>query len=345
MTFLDVEHVENNYANKSMPVGGPDDPQYFDCHERTTGINVAYLATALCAALTPLYAMLDPEFGLTVWGDSREDKLRKDIAKMRAEELSKAEEARVSLDEQIESLWKWAEASKSPRDDGRRFLPRDEVTFLASAAGVDHEGMCELLKAPDRHSSDFVEVTVLREEFVERIRQQGSDRTEQMHLGLLFKTHQHLQEKADGAVLDAKIAAVWDWANILDDEALGRTELTRLADRVGYGVVLALKLQEPPSPGSPVRHRGTLGTAVTDPSGIIKVIKVRLDGKDEVDEIDVDELECDLDQAARVSKASFVETCLSNPDKTDEWFRELGLELEQRRGCLGDVCACCGWCT
>ena len=67
--FVTAEHMDNNYANNSMPVGGPgsgsgpDDPQYFDCHERTSGLYPAYLATALCVVLTPLYLALDPEYG------------------------------------------------------------------------------------------------------------------------------------------------------------------------------------------------------------------------------------------------------------------------------------------
>ena len=70
VTF-EFEHVDNNYANKSMPIGGPssgsgpDDPQYFDCHERTSGLYPAYLATALCVVLTPLYATLDPQSNQT----------------------------------------------------------------------------------------------------------------------------------------------------------------------------------------------------------------------------------------------------------------------------------------
>eukprot|EP01045_Picozoa_sp_COSAG04_P032426 COSAG04_NODE_6352_length_1349_cov_1.920800_1_plen_368_part_10 len=63
--FFETEPVDNNYANESMPAGGPgsgsgpDDPQYFDCHERTSGLYPAYLATALCVVLTPLYLALD----------------------------------------------------------------------------------------------------------------------------------------------------------------------------------------------------------------------------------------------------------------------------------------------
>eukprot|EP01045_Picozoa_sp_COSAG04_P017265 COSAG04_NODE_1515_length_6480_cov_5.513086_2_plen_229_part_00 len=67
--FVTAEHVDNNYANKTLPIGGPgsgsgpDDPQYFDCHERTSGLYPAYLATGLCVVLTPLHAALDPLLG------------------------------------------------------------------------------------------------------------------------------------------------------------------------------------------------------------------------------------------------------------------------------------------
>ena len=69
--FVLAEPMENNYANKSMPLGGPgsgsgpDDPQYFDCRERTSGLYPAYLATAACVVLTPLYLALDPTLGVT----------------------------------------------------------------------------------------------------------------------------------------------------------------------------------------------------------------------------------------------------------------------------------------
>ena len=75
--FVTAEHMDNNYANKSMPIGGPgsgsgpDDPQYFDCHERTSGLYPAYLATALCVVLTPLYAALDPQLGCCLGGGAR----------------------------------------------------------------------------------------------------------------------------------------------------------------------------------------------------------------------------------------------------------------------------------
>eukprot|EP01043_Picozoa_sp_COSAG02_P059227 COSAG02_NODE_7510_length_2978_cov_2.202154_5_plen_188_part_01 len=37
-TFWTVEHYDNNYANRSAPVGPPGSPQHFDCRERTSSI-------------------------------------------------------------------------------------------------------------------------------------------------------------------------------------------------------------------------------------------------------------------------------------------------------------------
>ena len=71
-----------------MPVGGPDDPQYFDCHERTSGLYPAYLATALCVVLAPLYAALDPQYGgerwrPMPWKEVREKKNQEEQKRMR----------------------------------------------------------------------------------------------------------------------------------------------------------------------------------------------------------------------------------------------------------------------
>eukprot|EP01046_Picozoa_sp_COSAG06_P114757 COSAG06_NODE_61596_length_267_cov_0.619048_1_plen_84_part_10 len=37
-TFWTVEHYDNNYANRSAPVGPLGSPQHFDCRERTSGV-------------------------------------------------------------------------------------------------------------------------------------------------------------------------------------------------------------------------------------------------------------------------------------------------------------------
>ena len=72
-----------------------------------------------------------------------------------------------------------------------------------------------------------VEVNVAREDFIAWCTK-NSERTEQMYLHIV-----DAHAKADAAVLEAKIAAVWRWADAAGNGALGPTELRRLADRVG----------------------------------------------------------------------------------------------------------------
>ena len=60
-TFYTVEHVDNNYANSSAPVGPPGSPQHYDCRERTSGIYPALFATAMSLVLAPLSLAMDPQ--------------------------------------------------------------------------------------------------------------------------------------------------------------------------------------------------------------------------------------------------------------------------------------------
>jgi hypothetical protein len=117
--FFEAEHMYNNYANQSMPDGGPgsgsgpDDPQYFDCHERTSGLYPAYLATGLCIVLTPVYAALDPEYGSSCMrecmrGKSLQEKNAEVEARMRADAKETADA--VVLEAKIDAMWRWADA-------------------------------------------------------------------------------------------------------------------------------------------------------------------------------------------------------------------------------------------
>mgnify|MGYP004101956157 CR=1 FL=1 len=60
-TFYTVEHVDNNYANSSAPVGPPGSPQHYDCRERTSGIYPALFLTAMSLVLAPLSLAMDPQ--------------------------------------------------------------------------------------------------------------------------------------------------------------------------------------------------------------------------------------------------------------------------------------------
>ena len=61
--FFDYQHFDNNYANKTLPVGPATAPQNFDCHQRNTGILVATVAMVLSLVLMPIALSLDPIYG------------------------------------------------------------------------------------------------------------------------------------------------------------------------------------------------------------------------------------------------------------------------------------------
>eukprot|EP01045_Picozoa_sp_COSAG04_P021972 COSAG04_NODE_2419_length_4162_cov_3.588481_4_plen_550_part_00 len=413
--FFTVEHMDNNYANKSMPIGGPgsgsesDDPQYFDCHERTSGLYPAYLATALCVVLTPLYAALDPEYGLRRFRKKKWPEKNKEAeAKLRAQVIRK--EADVPLEEQVEELWKWAEGTKDEHEDGKRWLSGKEINHMTYFAEVEHGALCELLgvverepirgpravlggragtviavgeeqkggrregkiqvrwegdgtvspwlteddaiKVPDldeplgedsavRHNgrrgtaaaepvkftdgqdrikirrddgtvSDWTKVSELDMEVsVERKRlitacNHHPERTAKTHAGLLYATVPQLKEAAEAAVLEAKIAAVWRWADTVADGELGPTELRRLADRAE-------------------RRRYD---EVCEALGLVAA-----------------------NEAVSLGEEAFAAACRAKPEQTvlgDEvfrrgaWFATLQLGLVEERGCLADLCAACG---
>eukprot|EP01045_Picozoa_sp_COSAG04_P013916 COSAG04_NODE_1013_length_8768_cov_10.694544_4_plen_626_part_00 len=306
---------------------GFDDLAYLDCRESGSGLYLAYLATALCVVLMPLYATLDPELGVEcLRSKSRDEKNDEAERQMREEVIAK--EADTPLEEQVKELWKWAKgtprglsvpqmqatlaatqqayvqtstaddllvpserrasydrlhASFNPQTRLRysHYLSEQEIRAMADFVGMTYGDLCELLEVQgpkpvrgaravlggrvgtvdlvgrlgelftvwwtdDGTESGFisvtdldepltsatnlaqqVEVNVAREDFIAWCTK-NSERTEQMYLHIV-----DAHAKADAAVLEAKIAAVWRWADAAGNGALGPTELRRLADRVG----------------------------------------------------------------------------------------------------------------
>jgi hypothetical protein len=211
--FFEAEHMDNNYANRSMPDGGPgsgsgpDDPQYFDCHERTSGLYPAYLATGLCLVLTPVYAALDPRYG--------SDRMREC---MRGESLQE----------------KNAQVEAKMRADAK--------------------------------------------------------------------------EPADAVVLEARIAAVWRWADAVGDGELGHVELIRLVERLA---------DDPAKTNDDVRKQ------VSDVLGLVLPAVAYHSHKD---------------NRQSIGESAFKHRCRVNPDVTKEWFEAMELELVEDHGCLYYLC-------
>eukprot|EP01046_Picozoa_sp_COSAG06_P042144 COSAG06_NODE_5330_length_3548_cov_1.843433_2_plen_889_part_00 len=61
LTFFTAEHVDNNYLNDTLPMAGPGTPQHYDCHERTSGIYPATLATLVSVLLLFPAMLTDPD--------------------------------------------------------------------------------------------------------------------------------------------------------------------------------------------------------------------------------------------------------------------------------------------
>eukprot|EP01045_Picozoa_sp_COSAG04_P004117 COSAG04_NODE_175_length_21521_cov_167.404071_9_plen_1287_part_00 len=416
--FFDVQHVPNNYANKTLPMGGPGDPQHYDCHDRTSGLYPAYLASALCVLLAPLYAALDPEHGVA-WlrGKPADERLKETnaAAEARLRAAAVAEQVDVSFVEQVDALWGWVEGIMSdgnPDADGQRTVKRGAIAEVATAAEMEPEALCELLGArwdpvrgpravlggragivisimivverslgaekiivrwkddgtnspslyknrlpnadaikvsdldeplgkgsavrhdgrrgtaatePDgdgnimiRWEDDGtlsqghiqvseleVEVAVGREDFAAACAEQP-ERTAKLHVAAMPE----LKEQADATVLDAKIAAVWRWADAVEDGNLGATELQRLADRV-------------------VPDGSQSNTA-----------EVKYKKACEALGLDAEDPEVSIGREAFAAACHFKDSWGRSKVPVDTWFEALRLELEEPGpGCLASATA------
>eukprot|EP01045_Picozoa_sp_COSAG04_P002611 COSAG04_NODE_96_length_26486_cov_136.642817_15_plen_1257_part_00 len=483
--FFDVQHVPNNYANKTLPMGGPGDPQHYDCHDRTSGLYPAYLASALCVVLATLYAALDPEHGR--WREKTPaEKLAQNNAAAEAQiQGAVQDDVDVPLEQQAEALWAWVEegivSDGDPDADGNRVVEYfyGEIQSMAKASEMEPEALCELLGArweamrgpravlggrggtvisireddgvekiqvrweddgtkspgpdgingnwlPDaikvsdldeslgndgsavRHSDEYegyhgrrgtaatgpdeydrimvrweddgtlsdpievsqleLEVTVGREGFAAACAEQPES-TAKIHAGLLLTTTPDLQERADAAVLEAKIAAVWRWADAVEDGDLGATELRRLADRVvttdrydrpitdAEGKYKELCLALGLGPRAVLGGRG--GTAVEGPDSDDE-IEIRWDGdrtqlwrtkmtelsiefsssdsdsdsEPEESEIKVSDLDEPLaggwlDPEVTIGREAFAAACREQSWSVEVWFGALRVDLEE----------------
>ncbi len=63
-TFVLADHVANNYNDKLLGPGGPDDPQYYFCGDRIAAIVPATVCFFLTLVLFPVSAAVDPILGL-----------------------------------------------------------------------------------------------------------------------------------------------------------------------------------------------------------------------------------------------------------------------------------------
>eukprot|EP01045_Picozoa_sp_COSAG04_P009904 COSAG04_NODE_591_length_12289_cov_10.947252_3_plen_1124_part_00 len=164
-TFYTVEHVDNNYANSSAPVGPPGSPQHYDCRDRTSGIYPAVLMVATSFVLMLLSLAMDPEVSTIrcIRGKSAKEKRaeqleedEKTVLKRLLEErgqelhadadrlLELLDEASTSwavlLERKIHDLWGWVDKAQ------RGSLGKLQLERLSEAVGYDAAAVLALLK-------------------------------------------------------------------------------------------------------------------------------------------------------------------------------------------------------
>eukprot|EP01045_Picozoa_sp_COSAG04_P014294 COSAG04_NODE_1061_length_8505_cov_15.541042_2_plen_1164_part_00 len=224
--FFGAQHVPNNYGNKTLPVGGPDDPQHYDCHDRTSGLYPAYLACILCVLFAPLYAALDPEFGVkcmqpkSLGEKNKEQEIRVRMGVVADADIQQEQQAGAdsSIGDASE-LWTWAK--------GKPIAKYGTVVDVAKAAQMDHEALCELLGAREREPVRGATAVLggRAGTVIDIVERDGVDQIQ-------------VRWEDDGT----------DSPGVQKDDAIKMSDLT-----------------EPLSEGSAVRHGGRRGTAATDP--------------------------------------------------------------------------------
>ena len=148
-------------------------------------------------------------------------------------------------------------------------------------------------------------------------------------------------------VLGLKIALVWQWADVLGGGSLGREELVRLVEHVGYDVLLTLRLlPKPIEEGSHVRWNGMAGT-VCYLNRDNETIQIRWDGGKVSHTIPMHALDFEIPSDFSIDETAFRSDCCSSDkakERVGEWFKKLRLPLAKPEpGCLDDDCLACGF--
>ena len=136
--FFQIEHVSNNYNDYSLPVTSVTSaPQHYDCHDRTSGLYPAALASVLSVVLLPLSLLVDPKYG------ARRCRYRSWEARHRDAELAVVDEwieskRGIPLEKKILHIWRWASMGVAGNDTAGQRLDGYAITRLARAVGAYH---------------------------------------------------------------------------------------------------------------------------------------------------------------------------------------------------------------
>jgi hypothetical protein len=122
--FFTVPHLDNNYSNSSLPVGGPGDPQHYNCKDRTSSLYTAVASTIATAVLYPLSWLVDSEIGVKgLKMMSWEETVEKDSEGMTEEEVR---------DAKIIAVWRWADIfADSTLEPAELYRLAQQLRFVA----------------------------------------------------------------------------------------------------------------------------------------------------------------------------------------------------------------------
>eukprot|EP01043_Picozoa_sp_COSAG02_P028955 COSAG02_NODE_1782_length_10945_cov_9.882722_4_plen_935_part_00 len=136
--FFRIDHLSNNYNDYSLPVTSVTSaPQYYDCHDRTSGLYPAALASVLSVVLLPLSLLVDPKYG------ARRCRFRTWEARHRDAEQAVVDEwieskRGIPLEKKISHIWRWASMGMAGVDTAGQHLDGQAITRLARAVGAHH---------------------------------------------------------------------------------------------------------------------------------------------------------------------------------------------------------------
>jgi hypothetical protein len=150
LVFFTADHVDNNYLNDTMPMAGPGAPQHYDCHDRTSGIYPAALATVMSLVFLFPAMLTDPKYGLKCCrGPDWDERNARMEAKVRRKAAKQGRnEAEAVFHEKVKAIWRWANAT------GGDFLDPFELARMSTrvhtgseqdedeAQGHGYDGLC-----------------------------------------------------------------------------------------------------------------------------------------------------------------------------------------------------------
>jgi hypothetical protein len=158
--FFSVEHMDNNYANSSMPIGGAGDPQYYDCHDRQSGWYPAVACTVATTILVPLSWLIDPEIGKEGFrGLNWEEQVARD-----SKTITQGTAFESVYEAKIAEVWAYADVFEDGTLEPREIYRLAQATGDQNSDDVVRDILLRLGKAEGLPDRDYIVSDVKKDE-------------------------------------------------------------------------------------------------------------------------------------------------------------------------------------